>query len=832
MGPLIRANLKHHARRYTATVVAAAIAVAFVAAALVFGGALNQGIRDQVAGQYTGAAVVVSPDYESAEWPDLSEAVGIVEDVPGVTEVYAASYSGIELDRPNNPWLSAATIGGQRLHTQTLESGTNPTTTTEILVSDGVAQRYELEVGSVLTAKNREGNPLDLTVTGIVQTKQQSIMVSVADVFFTNEGLAAASPGLQPEELLAAGDKAELSSEEQEDLATAVQAALDEGGIEGAVVTTGHDATEESLKAINTSSAALTLMLLLFPVIAATVAMIVIGTTFQVIFRQRERELALLRVIGATGKQVRRLMVMESVAVGLVGSVIGIVVGVLGGSAIASAGGVVSSFAVALTSVSITQVLVLLVIGTLLTTLAGFRPALRASRVAPVQALAGRPESVAQMTRKQVVTGLVSGVLTAGLGGATAYLAFSTTDPDLKMERFPAVLGLAVLTAAALITLLSAVLPLITRAVGKWGASESYRLAAVNTVRNPGRTAATGIAVFIGVTLISMVTFGAESLRATSAAALDRSAPIDLVVSAPPAGFTDKQLSDLEASPGLATSVVVDGAPARIEVSEGSEVFGPEGTLVVDSGLDSVMRGSAEALSDGEVLVPAWLVTAATEGSVCVEDTCADVTLIPSEGTAGDDRFVVTPATATNMGVELAPTQVWMQLEDPGQYADIISQIQESGSDLQIEGAVALRSAIDQIVNILVMVVVGLLAVSVLVALVGITNTLSLSVAERSRENGLLRALGMTRKQVRSMLSWEALLIAVTSTLLGLLAGAYFGAVGFMSLPTGVSESVLAVPWVQWLIIVVVAIGAALVASIVPGRRASRVSPVEALAAE
>lgn len=144
----------------------------------------------------------------------------------------------------------------------------------------------------------------------------------------------------------------------------------------------------------------------------------------------------------------------------------------------------------------------------------------------------------------------------------------------------------------------------------------------------------------------------------------------------------------------------------------------------------------------------------------------------------------------------------------------------------------ALRSAIDQIVNILVMVVVGLLAVSVLVALVGITNTLSLSVAERSRENGLLRALGMTRKQVRSMLSWEALLIAVTSTLLGLLAGAYFGAVGFMSLPTGVSESVLAVPWVQWLIIVVVAIGAALVASIIPGRRASRVSPVEALAAE
>ena len=253
---------------------------------------------------------------------------------------------------------------------------------------------------------------------------------------------------------------------------------------------------------------------------------------------------------------------------------------------------------------------------------------------------------------------------------------------------------------------------------------------------------------------------------------------------------------------------------------------------MVDSGLDSVMRGSAEALSDGEVLVPAWLVTAATEGSVCVEDTCADVTLIPSEGTAGDDRFVVTPATATNMGVELAPTQVWMQLEDPGQYADVISQIQESGSDLQIEGAVALRSAIDQIVNILVMVVVGLLAVSVLVALVGITNTLSLSVAERSRENGLLRALGMTRKQVRSMLSWEALLIAVTSTLLGLLAGAYFGAVGFMSLPTGVSESVLAVPWVQWLIIVVVAIGAALVASIVPGRRASRVSPVEALAAE
>ena len=135
-------------------------------------------------------------------------------------------------------------------------------------------------------------------------------------------------------------------------------------------------------------------------------------------------------------------------------------------------------------------------------------------------------------------------------------------------------------------------------------------------------------------------------------------------------------------------------------------------------------------------------------------------------------------------------------------------------------------------INMVLLVIVGLLAVSVLVALVGVTNTLSLSVIERTRENGLLRALGLSRRQMQRMLALEAIYVALTSAIVGVVLGVFFGWAGVLALPVDVERIIVIIPWLQILGVMAVAILSAIVASWLPGRRAARTSPVEALATE
>lgn len=839
MLPLVKANLAHHSRRYVATLLAVAISVAFVAASLVFGGALNRGIRDQVAGDYEGVAAVVTLDYGALETQDeadflsLANVMDTVEGVPGVTQVYPMGYTGFEQSgsATSSAWIPTGIVEDGTLRVPRLERGEMPSGVNQALVSSSAAERLGVDVGSTLSVNDVEGTPHELQVVGVTANSGTNIGLRAEDLLVGGETMRVLAPEWEPSELLvAAGDKPSVA--QQQELVSAIDSALEKSGVAGIDVETGSAAVDEALGSINASQAGLTIMLLLFPVISAAVAMIVVGTTFQVIFRQREREMALLRVVGATGKQVRRLMVLESGAVGLIGSAVGVFIGVFGGAGIASGLGVVGSYGRALASVSITQALVVIAVGTLLTLLAGLRPALHASRVSPVTALAGQVSTVAEMGRKQVIIGIISGVFTVALAVVTALGAFAGGSEDDKLSRFPLVLLGAVLTVSALIVFLSAVIPLLTRAVGRLGRSEGIRLAAANTARAPGRTAATGIAIFIGVALISMVTLGAQSLRVTASTTLDASAPVDLVVTAPPSGFTPEQVAALLENKDADAAVVALGAPAKVSMPSGDGTVSNSGVLVDGTGLDAIARNDVSMPEDGQITVPEWQAATGDQVEVCVNEECRTLTAVVDNTLSDGTRFVVNGTTAEEFAGALVPMQAWMKLAKPDSYQTVVGEIQEMGPDLGVDGSVALRAAIDQIVNILVMVVVALLAVSVLVSLVGVTNTLSLSVAERTKENGLLRALGMTKKQVRAMLAWEALLIAGVSTAVGLLAGAYFGIVGFMSLPIGTANYVIAVPWGQWAVIVAVAVLAALAASVLPGRKASSVSPVEALAAQ
>jgi putative ABC transport system permease protein len=195
-----------------------------------------------------------------------------------------------------------------------------------------------------------------------------------------------------------------------------------------------------------------------------------------------------------------------------------------------------------------------------------------------------------------------------------------------------------------------------------------------------------------------------------------------------------------------------------------------------------------------------------------------------------DDLRAVAPETGTGTG------ELWLRLTDtePGQVAvvdRITDVVAEAAPSAQVTGLVTLREEIDEVLDLLLLVVTGLLGIAVVIALIGVGNTLALSVVERRQENGLLRALGLTRRQLRGLLAWEAVLVAGVAAVLGVLIGGAYGLIGAASVLGEVGEIVLSVPWLQVAAIVVVATVAGLLASVLPARRAARTAPVAAIAA-
>lgn len=196
--------------------------------------------------------------------------------------------------------------------------------------------------------------------------------------------------------------------------------------------------------------------------------------------------------------------------------------------------------------------------------------------------------------------------------------------------------------------------------------------------------------------------------------------------------------------------------------------------------------------------------------------------------------------TARLTGADLGPlaphaavSQLWLRLSDPSSPSDLgnVSDVLSAAAPTaQVSGVAAERTAINRVLDVLLLVVTALLAVAVLIALIGVGNTLALSVVERRQETGLLRALGLTRRQLRRLLAWEAGLVAGVASLLGVLLGGTYGLAGAAAVLGGRTGVVLSVPWLQVLAIVVVATTAGLLASVLPARRAARTSPVSALA--
>ena len=533
-----------------------------------------------------------------------------------------------------------------------------------------------------------------------------------------------------------------------------------------------------------------------FAAVAMLVAALVIANTFQVLVAQRTRTLALLRCVGASKRQLRRSVLLEAAILGFGSALVGLV----RGAVLAQVALIVAQPrrprrpAAVEHQLTPAVVLVPLLVGTLVTVLASLVPAREATRVAPIAALrpADAPAVGARAGRIRLAVSLLLVV-----GGAGVLLLAALAAPARRRQP-SLLLGVGILAGAASFVgvLLGAVfwVPRIVALLGRALASTgtSARLAAANTVRNPRRTAATSTALLIGVTLVVMMSTGAASARTSMDRELDERYPVDLVVDGPARG---RLVRDGRGRRPAGAS----RRARRPRTVAAAHRRGPDGQLGDRRRGRRRRRRARRPCSatlarrrpaDGILLLPASAKDRdlPTGDAVSARPTTTTATPAPagrrcdsravSTGLGGDRRS--SPArrsTRSPRRPRVDHVGVARPRADP---ADVMQDVRDALPDgaLEVSSAAQQRVSNERLVDSLLGIVVGLLAVAVVIALIGVANTLSLSVLERRRESATLRAIGLSRRQLRWMLAVEGMLIAGVGALLGAGLGLLYGWAG------------------------------------------------------
>ena len=835
---LALSQVRDQPRRYLAVLLAIAVGVMFLAASLLVGSSTTATLRNSLAADFSSADLVVLADDPAT----LAAAAEDAAAVDGVAEAYAHRTTALGVQRPagtegQGTWSPSADFAllanlpaDPGLVPNEILAGALPTGPAEVTLDDRTAAEYGLAPGDTLTLLLPQASggevPREVTITGIVQASAdpgQAMTVQLrgaeALVLEAAAGFDGAAPG--PDFLLLALDPSASL--------TGVQATLDASLAPGTSVLTPDDAAHERLE--GATGLPLALALGAFAAIALLVTGLVIANTFTVLVAQRSRELALQRVVGATRRQVRGAVFAEAAVVGMIGSVAGLVAAV---ALVAGGVAVIASqpaYRFATFGMDWSTVAISLAVGLVLTLVASAAPALRATRVSPLEAMRPAPEA-SLGTRPGLVRLAIGGLLaTAG----TALMVWAAFQQELAL----AIAGGAASFVGVLL-LAALFVPGVVSGAGALAAPTGVpaRMARVNAVRNPGRTAATAAALLIGTTLVALMLTGGRTLQQSGLEMLGSANPVDLEVVLETEDGPLGPAAAVEAAAAVAALDGVDTAAVLTPVGlteNGTPVFATSPAAV-----NAVLQQGSPALAEGQVLVPGWVedatltITGAT-GSVELEAVRTGSSSFPPVIALADAAALGDPAADSARPLLWVRADAATSLED---VTDLVDAVAEAAGveGWQVSGALPERLMYQQIIDVMLLVVTGLLAVSVLIALIGVANTLSLSTIERTRENSLMRALGLTRKGLRTMLATEAVLIAGIAALLGSALGVFYGWMGAESLLgnmiLGSTEARLVptVPWLELAGVVAVAVVAGLLASVGPSRRAARLSPVEGLA--
>jgi putative ABC transport system permease protein len=843
-------NLRARKLRLLTTSLAVLIGVAFMSGSLVLTDTMGRTFDGLFADIYAGTdAVVRSSETVGGDaflgasrgriGADVLEAVAAVDgvevaegDIDGYAQIVGGDGEALGSPGAGPPTLGVVWSDHERLNPLTIVEGRGPAAEGEVAIDRSSATAGEIAVGDEITVLTAAG-PGSFTVTGITRWGEADSPLGASIVAFTSPEAQRllAEPGRFDRIVVAAVPG--VSQEELRDRLAAVTPA-------GVEVLTGDAVTAEEQSSMREALSFFGTFMLSFALIALFVGSFIIYNTFSILAAQRSREMALLRAIGASKGQVLGSMLMEALVVGLLASVLGLLAGI-GVAGLLKA--LLAAFGLDVpaggTVVTTSTVITALVVGVSVTVAAAVVPARKASRIPPVAAM--RDTEVEQPTRSKRRTAIGVAVTVAGglllslglfgdTGNPVAFVGLGAAVVFLGV----AVLGPVIVTPVARV--LGAPLPRLRGVAG--------RLARENALRNPKRTAATASALMIGVGLVGFITVFAASATASIDRIIDESFRGDFIVDSGSfglGGFNPQLARDLQDRPEVGTASAIRFTQTEIEGN---------GTFLVAVDPATVGRIFDLGAADGDL-------AALDAGSIAVHDRRAEdegwaigdtVTVRFAETGVQEMRiallFTERDLVGGSFAVGLAAFDAnVVPVQDAQIYVTRGDGVDAESARLAVEETVATyptATVLDQTefkdantaqFNQLVALVLAMLALAVLIALMGIANTLALSIFERTRELGLLRAVGMTRSQLRTVVRWESVIIAVFGAALGLVIGLFFGWALFRALADeGFRE--FRVPVGTLAIVTVLAALAGVVAAILPARRAARLDVLQAIASE
>jgi putative ABC transport system permease protein len=837
--------MRAHARRLTGTSLAVVLGVAFLTGTLVLGATLRANFDDLFAEVNAGTDVVVRNGTDlGIDAPRGLVDRSLVDQVTRVDGVAAAEpvvsgygqllgADGDAIGGNGPPQVAASWTTDPDLNPYRLAEGRAPDGDDEVVVNKGAADAGDLAVGDTTTLLTPE--PVEVTIVGLATFGDED---GLGGVTFTAFDLADAMANItkSPDAVSSIAVQA-ADGVSQDELATRIGDMLPPG----LEATTGSDITTEATDDISALFLdMLTAFLTLFAGIALLVATFSIYNTFSIIVAQRAHQAALLRALGAVRGQIMRSVVAEALVVGVVASLVGLaggvgIAGLLKGLFDAAgfalpAGGIVISAGTVATG---------LVVGVVVTLIAGVFPAIKASRVAPLAAI----REVAVERTAPSLARIVVGIVLAAVGVGTTLVAALGDEDMLAVVGLGAVLtvvGAVVLGPVAARPAASLLGTPVARLRGMTGG-----LARQNAMRNPRRTAGTASALMVGIAVVTLFTVFAASLQASLDDTIDRSFGGDLVINTGAfggGGISPQLATDVAALPEVDLAVgvgqgaaQVDGSTKQLSIADPADL-----SQVLDLG---VSNGSLADLGVGTMAVS----DATAESHDWQVGDAVPVTF--ADGRTEDLTVGATYETDDIAGGYLLPRSVWA----PHAVQDIDSMVIVDATDgtSVAEAKAAVARAADGFggpnvedrdefaatmttgVDMMLTIIYALLALAIIIALMGIANTLSLSIHERTRELGLLRAVGQTRRQVRSMVRWESVVIATFGAVGGIGLGVFLGwalvqAVGTASGGLGV----FALPAGRLAIVLVVGAIAGVLAGLRPARRAARLDVLQAIATE
>jgi putative ABC transport system permease protein len=835
-------GLLAHKLRLALTALAIVLGVTFIAGTFVLTDTLNktfdnlfgtiyQNVNFQVRGvaQFgTGGGATRNPVPESV--------LATVRSVSGV-EAAVGSVSNSDLQyigKDGKPISSggAPTIGfsfdpDQQISPLKLVQGKRPTTPDDVVMDLGTAQKHGFSVGQRVRILLPFQPTRTFTITGIAKfgtannlagASLAAFDLSTAQALFGHVGQfetinVATSPGADE---------------------PAVQRAIAAALPRGVEVVTGQTVVNEQTSKISNALGFFKIALLVFAFIALFVGAFTIVNTFSITVGQRTKELALLRIVGASRRQVFASVLTEAGLVGLLASLVGLGLGVLAAIGLEA---LLSVFGVTLPSGPIVfearTVIVCLLVGVVVTMVSAIGPARRAVSIAPVEAVSEQQVEHEIPLRRRFIWG--SGITLAG----AAALAVGLGAPAIQLVGLGAVLifiGVARLAPAVARPMSSVLGRPLARLLGMSG-----RLGRENSMRNPRRTAQTASALMVGLALVSAISVFGASLSRSATQSIDKAINADLIVlntnNNGPGTFSTTVPKAAASVPGVTASSSVYGG--QFELRGAIQSLAAVGTTNLSDTLNVVTNsGSTTSLAAGDLLMDA---TTASNDHVVVGDTVPVKFALTGKsrmrigGIYQDNQligsYLVSDAFYASHFQNPVPFAVLLKTDGGAGVLQAIQHTLRPYPNVKVQTRAQFEQSQAAQVNQLLGLVYVLLLLAVIIAMIGIVNTLLLSVFERTHEIGLLRAVGMKRRQVRAMIRSESVILAIFGAVIGIIVGTLLGVALVSSLHSqGITSTV--VPPQSLIIFLILAGVLGLIAASWPARRAARLDVLAAIAAQ